>query len=66
MLKSYTSSRHFVIVISEKRRLIMDITKFIKSHKELADLPFLVVYSTIKILVDKGILRLTEADNGMD
>lgn len=44
----------------------MDITKFIKSHKELADLPFLVVYSTIKILVDKGILRLTEADYGMD
>lgn len=66
MLKSYTFPRHFVIVISEKRRLIMDITKFIKSHKELADLPFLVVYSTIKILVDKGILRLTEADNGMD
>ena len=44
----------------------MDITKFIKSHKELSDLPFLVVYSTIKILVDKGILRLTEANNGMD
>lgn len=44
----------------------MDITKLIKSHKELADLPFLVVYSTIKILVDKGILKLTEANNGMD
>ena len=44
----------------------MDITKFIKSHKELADLPFLGVYSTIKILVDKGILKLTEANNGMD
>ena len=66
MVKSYTFSRHFVIVISEKRRLVMDITKFIKSHKELADLPFLVVYSTIKILVDKGILKLTEADYGMD
>ena len=66
MLKSYTFSLQFVIVISEKRRLIMDITKFIKSHKELADLPFLVVYSTIKILVDKGILKLTEANNGMD
>ena len=66
MLKSYTFCPKFVIVISEKRRLIMDITKFIKSHKELADLPFLVVYSTIKILVDKGILRLTEVSNGMD
>ena len=35
----------------------MDITKFIKSHKELEELPFLVVFRTISILREKGMLK---------
>lgn len=41
----------------------MDIEKFIKSHKELNELPFLVVYRTIKVLMDKGMLKFTEGNN---
>jgi hypothetical protein len=35
----------------------MDITKFIKSHKELEELPFLVVFRTIQILREKCMLK---------
>ena len=35
----------------------MNITKFIKSHKELNELPFLVVFRTIQILREKGMLK---------
>lgn len=44
----------------------MNIVQFIKSHKDLNDLPFLVVYRTIAILRDMGILRALEVKNGMD
>ena len=36
----------------------MNITEFIKSHKELNDLPFLVVFRTIQVLREKGMLRV--------
>lgn len=35
----------------------MNITQFIKSHKELNNLPFLVVFRTIQILREKGMLK---------
>lgn len=35
----------------------MNITQFIKSHKELDELPFLVVFRTISILREKGMLK---------
>ena len=35
----------------------MNITQFIKSHKELNELPFLVVFRTIQVLREKGLLK---------
>lgn len=35
----------------------MDITKFIKAHKELNELPFLVVFRVICFLSEKGLLK---------
>ena len=40
----------------------MDITKFIKSHKELAELPFWVVFRTISVLMYMGLLQFTKED----
>ncbi len=35
----------------------MNITQFIKSHKELNELPFLVVFRTIQVLREKGMIK---------
>lgn len=35
----------------------MNITQFIKSHKELNELPFLVVFRVIHVLREKGMLK---------
>ena len=35
----------------------MNITEFIKSHKELNELPFFVVFRTMQILREKGMLK---------
>lgn len=35
----------------------MNITQFIKSHKELDELPFLVVFRTIQVLREKGMIK---------
>ncbi len=35
----------------------MNITQFIKSHEELNDLPFLVVFRTIQVLREMGIIK---------
>lgn len=43
----------------------MNITQFIKSHKELKDLPFLVVFRTIQVLQDKGIIKDLEGDDNV-
>ena len=44
----------------------MNITKFINSHSELNELPFLVVYRTIQILQSMGVVKFTEENkNGM-
>ena len=41
----------------------MNITEFIKSHKELNELPFLIVFRTIQVLREKGTLKeLSDVD----
>ena len=35
----------------------MSITEFIKSNKELEELPFLVVFRTIQVLREKGMIN---------
>ena len=35
----------------------MNITELIKSHKELNELPFLIVFRTIVVLQEKGLLK---------
>lgn len=35
----------------------MNITQFIKSHKELNELPFLIVFRIIQALREKGMLK---------
>lgn len=35
----------------------MNITQFIKSHKELSELPFLIVFRTLQVLREKGMLK---------
>ena len=35
----------------------MNITEFIKSHKELNELPFLIVFRTMQVLREKGMLK---------
>lgn len=41
----------------------MNITQFIKSHKELNELPFLVVFRTIQVLREMGMIKgLGDAD----
>ena len=45
----------FVIIWS--RGDDMNITQFIKSHKELNELPFLIVFRIIQVLREKGMLK---------
>ena len=35
----------------------MNITQFIKSHKELNELPFLIVFRVMQVLREKGMLK---------
>jgi hypothetical protein len=35
----------------------MNITNFIKSHKELSDLPFFVVFRVLSVLREKRLLK---------
>jgi hypothetical protein len=44
-------------VILSSRGDDMNITKFIKSHKELNELPFLVVFRVMQVLREKGALK---------
>lgn len=44
----------------------MNITQFIKSNKDLKDLPFLVVFRTIQVLRENGMLRLAEEKKNVD
>lgn len=40
----------------------MNITEFIKAHKEFDDLPFLVVFRTIQILRRKGMIKYVDGE----
>ena len=44
-------------VILSSRGDDMNITQFIKSHKELNELPFLVVFRVMQVLREKGMLK---------
>ena len=44
-------------VILSPRGDDMNITQFIKSHKELNELPFLVVFRAMQVLREKGMLK---------
>ena len=38
----------------------MKIVKFIQNHKELNELPFLIVYKTLYVLQCMGVLKITD------
>ena len=44
----------------------MNITQFIKSHKELKELPFLVVFRTIQVLREKGMVKDFVGESDVD
>lgn len=44
----------------------MNINAFIKSHKEFEDLPFLVVFRTLQILQEMGMLKFTKENKNVD
>lgn len=44
----------------------MNITQIIKSTKELDELPFIVVFRTMQVLRDVGMLKLEEFKNGLE
>jgi hypothetical protein len=44
----------------------MNILQLIQSHEELRELPFIVVYRTLQVLQDKGLLALEVKKDGMD
>ena len=47
----------FFVIIKPRGDDMKNITEFIKSHKELNELPFLVVFRTIQVLREKGMLK---------
>jgi hypothetical protein len=38
----------------------MNLAKFIQNHKELSELPFLIVFRTLSILKEMNMLKFTE------
>ena len=44
----------------------MNIAKFIQSHKELNELPFLIVFRTMSILKSMGMLKFTEGEKDVE
>lgn len=42
------------------RVIKMNIAKFIQSHKELSELPFLIVFRTMSILKSMGMLKIED------
>jgi hypothetical protein len=53
-------------VIIKPRGDDMNITKLIKSNEELKDLPFLVVFRTIQVLREKGLMRDFDEGENVD
>ena len=44
----------------------MNIAKFIQSHKELSELPFLIVFRTMSILQEMNMLKFTEGEKDVE
>lgn len=44
----------------------MNIAKFIQSHKELSELPFLIVFRTMSILQEMNMLKFTEDNTDVE
>ena len=44
----------------------MNMTQFIKNNKDLKDLPFLIVFRTMQVLRDSGMLRLSKDKPNVD
>ena len=38
----------------------MDLAKFIQNHKELSELPFLIVFRTLSILKEMNMLKIED------
>ena len=44
----------------------MNIAKFIQSHKELSELPFLIVFRTLSILKEMNMLKFAEDNTNVE
>jgi hypothetical protein len=44
----------------------MNIARFIQNHKELSELPFLIVFRTMQILKSMGMLKITEDNTNVE
>lgn len=44
----------------------MNISKFIMNHKELKELPFLIVFRTMHVLSEMGMLHFADGDTDVE
>lgn len=44
----------------------MNLAKFIQNHKELSELPFLIVFRTLSILKEMNMLKFTEDNTDVE
>ena len=44
----------------------MDLAKFIQNHKELNELPFLIVFRTLSILKEMNMLKIAEENTNVE
>ena len=44
----------------------MDLAKFIQNHKELSELPFLIVFRTLSILKEMNMLKNAEGEENVE
>ena len=44
----------------------MNLTKFIQNHKELNELPFLIVFRTLSILKEMNMLKIAEDNTNVE
>ena len=44
----------------------MNLAKFIQNHKELSELPFLIVFRTLSILKEMNMLKIAEDNTDVE
>ena len=44
----------------------MNIVTFIQNHKELSELPFLIVFRTLSILKEMNMLKISEGEKNVE